>query len=255
MKREQGFSLAELLVALAITAVLLVLLANVVSATLSAWQQGRTRLDTFADARQLISRIGDEMGAAVASKSQMEFVENSDVAGTVNPTARTSENVFFVAPYPNAGAGDLCVIAYRHDAATRRLERAFKNSEEAWSDAAPASRYKAAGYSGAGTSGMQWRTVADGVIEFEIRSYSQKNLDDGDEYYDVDKPIIDAWNSATTGSPMEGKTPRRVVIRLKMVDDRTSARLSPMTPNTAPYNATIQASAREFIADFSLTSR
>lgn len=254
MKREQGFSLAELLIALAVTAILIVLLGSVVSATLTSWQQGRNRLDTFSNARQVIGRMADELSAAIAIRDRIEFVENSGSLGGNPPTPKISESVFFVAPYPNSGSGDLCVIAYRHNVTERRLERAFKNSAEAWSPGA-ATRYRAGGYT-SGTNGLTWRTVANGVLEFELRSYSQQNLDNGQEYDDAGSPIVESWNSGAVGNAtMEGKPPRRIVLRLKVVDDRTLTRLATLPVNSAAYRRVVQEGARDFFADFRLVSR
>src|ERR1700674_192458 len=248
MKRTGAFTLAELLVALAITSILVLLLANLGSATLTAWQQGRNRLDTFSNARQVMSRIGDEISGAVAAKDRIEFVENvSELdSGSNAPVPKTSENVFLVAPYPNSGAGDLCVIAYRHDTVNHRLERRFKDSASAW-NVAVAQRYKVSGYPD--STPTEWRTVAGGVMEFEIRCYSQADLD-------ADKDATASWSSRTIGNTtMEGKTPRRVVLRLKVVDDKSLVRLASMTPNTIPYDALLKRAVREFFADFSLPAR
>lgn len=247
MRHERSaFTLVELLVALAITSVLVVLLANVVSATLSAWNQARNRLDTFANARQLIGRIGDEIGAAVSANGKAQFVENDPDVGSA--TVTKSENVFFVSPYPNSGAGDLCVIAYRHDAASSKLERAFVDSATAWT-ATPANRFKVAGYPGTGAGGLQWRAVAEGVVEFEIQSFSQADLDTN-----VITPH-DTWNSAGPNAAMTGRTPRRIILRLKIVDDKTLVRLATMTPNSTPYNDTIRSAARDFFAAFTMPAR
>ena len=246
MRRTQGFTLVELLLALAITSVLVVLLANVVSATLAAWQQGRNRLDTFGNARQVIGRMADEISAAVAQADQLNFVENTTFAGGGNPIPTTSESVFFIAPYPNSGSGDLCVIAYRHNAAARTLERAFADSATAW-DKGPADAYKLDSYSG--TDAIEWRTVAEGVLEFELRSYSQENLD-------ANEDPEDSWDSRNNTEPtMAGRAPRRVVVRLKVVDDRTVARLKTMAAGTAGYDAAIRTSSREFFADFRLPAK
>jgi len=242
-KRSRAFTLVELLVALAITSVLVVLLASVVNATLSAWQQGRNRLDTFSNARQLIGRMQDEISAAVAGKDRMEFVENNSALSITNPK---SENVFFVAPYPNSAAGDLCVIMYRHNTNTHQLERRFKDSAGAWNVAAT-DRYKVGSYPD--TNPTEWRVAADGVIEFEIRSYSQRDLD-------TNATPAEAWNSAAPGNAdMEGKTPRRVVLRLKVVDDRTLVRLAGMPVDSPPYTDTMKRAGRQFFADFSLPAR
>lgn len=244
MKKREGFTLVELLVALAITSILVVLLTSVVSAALSTWRQGRNRLDTFSNARQLIGRLQDEISAATAAKDRIEFVENNSSLSTTNPT---SENIFFVAPYPNSGSGDLCVIMYRHNTITHRLERRFKDSAGAW-NVAPADRYKVGKYPD--TTPSEWRVVADGVIEFEIRSYSQRDLDNN-----VAIPAA-SWNSAAPGNAdMEGKTPRRVVLRLKVVDDRTLVRMAGMTAGSPAYNDVMTKAGREFFADFSLPSR
>lgn len=238
--RTHAFTLAELLVALAITSVLVILLASVVSATLGAWTQGRSRLDTFSNARQLISRIGDELGAAIAAGGKVEFSENNASLGP--STVKTSENVFFVAPYPNSGAGDLCIVAYRHDATAFRLERAFIDSATAWAAPSP-SRYRVAGYSGSGAGEFRWRTIAEGVLEFELQSFSQTDMDNN-----VVAPA-DTWNSESGTPAMAGKTPRHVLLRIKIVDDRTMARLDGLSP------AAIEHAAREFVAGFSLPAR
>lgn len=252
MKRIRAFTLVELLLALAITSILVVLLSSVVSAALTAWQQGRNRLDTFSNARQLIGRIQDEISGAVASKDQhIQFVENSNSLqnGTINPTPKTSENVFFVSPYPNSGSGDLCVIEYRHDPANFRLERRFKDSAAAWAVAA-SDHYKVGSYPD--PTPTEWRVVADGVVEFEIRSYSQANVDATTA---PDNQPADSWDSAAADPTMEGKTPRRIVMRLKVVDDRTLTLLAGMNPTSSAYSATMTRAAREFFADFSLPAR
>ena len=91
MKRLWAFTLVELLVALAITAVLVVLLGSVVSATLGAWRQGRNALDTYSTARQLLGRLSDELKGAVASPamsaSKIQFVENFSPGGVPAPIA------------------------------------------------------------------------------------------------------------------------------------------------------------------------
>jgi hypothetical protein len=224
----------ELLVALAITSLLVVLLTSLVSATLGAWQQGRNRLDTFSTARQVLSRIGDELTGAVAQKDRIEFVEN--VGFSPPPSSPDSENIFFVTPYPNKGAGDLCVIAYSLDPATRELRRGFVASDVAWGQSAQAG-YKAITY----TSGvLTWQPVAQGVLAFELRCYTQAEVDGNLE-------PSSAYNSQA--APNAGKLPRRVVIRLKVIDDKTLARVAALPPEV------LARSAREFFGDFSLPAR
>lgn len=241
MKRpDRGFTLVELLLAMAITSLLIVLLGSVVFAALNIWQQGRNRLDTFANARFILGRIGDEMAGAAAAQGRIQFVENTSFSQGPPPAPQKSENVFFVAPYPNDTAGDLCVIAYRHDATSFHLERAFRDSQAAWAPSA-ATRYRAAGYTFAAAD---WRTIATGVLEFEIQSYSQADLD----VTPTPSPTP-AWDSETAG----GKPPRHVILRLKIVDDKTAVTLGTM-PAGASYDRLVAEKAREFLADVTLPS-
>jgi hypothetical protein len=206
---------------------------------LNVWSQGQSRIDTFSDARQLLGRITDEIKGAVAS-DQIQFIENvPGLKGTTAPQAKKSENIFFVAPYPNSGSGDLCAIAYRHNNDTRKLERGFVPSQDAWNSP---SKYKSTGY-----DEWNWRTVSQGVLEFEIVSYSQDDLDN-------DKTPIETWDSSVDGV-MSGKTPRRVVIRLKVVNDKTIAKLKGLSSASSAYTNIVNAAAREFTADVSLSQR
>lgn len=246
MKRQSfAFTLAELLVAMAITSLLVLLLGSVVSAALNVWQQGRNRLDTFASARFVLGRIGDEIIGAATQQGRVQFVENMSFSGPA-PTPESAESIFFVAPYPNYAAGDLCVIAYRLDTDTHELKRAFQDSDQAWAVGAP-SRYRAAGYISGST--LDWRTVANGVLEFEVQSYSQQDMNS-------DPPPAPAasWDSESTTPAMSGQTPRRVVLRLKIVDDKTAVTLGAMPPGPA-YDRLVREKAREFTAAITLPSR
>ena len=237
-RRRLGFTLLELLLAVAITSVLVLLLVSVVSATLSVWEQGRNQIDTFANARQVLGRIADEISGAVAAPApnQIEFSENlPSLQGTTPPQSTTTENIFFVAPYPNSASGDLCVIAYWLNTSTHELQRAFVDSQNAWTGAP---KYQSSGY-----ASLQWRIVATGVLEFEIRSHSQQDLDQTP----TSTPAA-SWNSTSGGSTMIGNTPRQVVIRIKVVDDRTLAKIAGFSPGNAIYDRLVTRAAREFNA-------
>ena len=230
---------------MAITSILVVLLVNVVSATLSVWAQGRNRIDTFSSARQILDRIADEIKGARATPNQIEFSENVTFPEGPTFVANTSENIFFVAPYPNISAGDLCVIAYRHNATTHELQRAFKDSQAAWLPSA-ATRYRMAGY---GFTASDWRTIASGVLEFEVQSYAQQDLD---STASPTPTSADSWKSESGGSTMIGNTPRQVKLRIKVVDDRTLVKLNLFAAGSAAYNQLVDRSAREFTANVAL---
>ncbi len=248
MKRSiRAFTLVELLIAVAITSLLVVVLANVVSAALGAWQQGRNQIDTFAGARQMLGRIADELKGAVAS-SQIQFVENSgSLNSSINsPVSGTAENLFFVATYPNIGAGDLCVIAYRLNTNTHTLERAFLDSQTAWNSAT--SRFKADGYA---SSVLVWRQMAKGVLEFEVKAYSQDDLDNA---RDSSGTPPQPWDSAGGGTFMQNNVPRRILVRARLIDEKNLVTLSKLPTNSTQYNDLVKRAARDFLADTSLLS-
>jgi prepilin-type N-terminal cleavage/methylation domain-containing protein len=238
-KHGRGFTLVEMLVALAITSILVILLVNVVSAALAVWEQGRNQIDTFANARQVLGRIADEISGAIASPAPriVEFSENlPSIQGSTAPIAQTSENVFFVAPYPNVMSGDLCAIGYRHNNDVHTLERGFIDSQLAW-NGGNANRYQSGTYS----AQWQWRNIASGVLEFEIQSYSQQDLDSN-------RTPATAWSSVSGSSATLGNTPRQVIIRIKVVDDRTLTKLTGLSPGNATYDQLVNRAARQFSA-------
>jgi type II secretory pathway pseudopilin PulG len=242
-RRAQAFTLVELLLALVISLILILLLVNVVSAALNVWEQGRNQIDTLANARQVLGRIADEIKGAIASPApnQIEFSENvSGLQGTTAPQSAISENFFFVVPYPNSAAGDLCVVAYRHNSDTHELQRAFADSQSAWNGAP---KYRSTGY-----PNLLWRTVAQGVLEFEIQSYSQAALDSASP-----TPAPVDWSS-TGGAPMTGNTPREVVIRIKVIDDKALAKITGLSSGNALYDRIVNRSAREFTASVMLSA-
>ena len=245
MKSTRGFTIVELLVALAITTLLVVLLVNVVSATLSVWEQGRSDRH-LCQCTANPGRIADEIAGAIASPSprQVEFSEDlSTIQRNTVPIPTTSENIFFVAPYPNSNAGDLCVIAYRHNNDTHTLERGFIQSQIAWKNGAP-TKYQSSAYS---SPDWQWRVVAEGVLEFEIQSYSQADLDASPAPSPTPTPT--SSDSINGGAPMAGNTPRRVTIRIKVVDDKTLPKLVGLSPGNATYDRLVTRAAREFTRD------
>ncbi|MGH8092631.1 MAG: PulJ/GspJ family protein [Chthoniobacterales bacterium] len=253
MKRYGGFTVIELLVAVVTMVILTAVLAGVVVATLGVWNQGRNWLDTCSNARQIMQRLGDELKGARASPnvsgSQIQFVENvttfptPDPAPIPSPIPLIAENIFFVAPQPNLGAGDLCVIAYALDWRTHELKRAFSSSDTAWSIS---NRYQADKYP---FVAADWHTIATGVLEFEIRSYAQANLDPSPAPTPTLAPSWDSELSSPTW--MTGVAPRRIVLRLKLVDAKTDAQLARIPPG-ATYDSIVARAGRDFFYEVSL---
>ena len=247
MKRMPGFTLVELLVALAVTVVLVLILASLVTATLAVWMRGRNRLDTYATARQVLGRISDEVRGAIASSSmsggQIQFVENANLGAVPSPAPGAAENVFFVAPYPNLGGGDLCVISYALDSSTRQLKRAFISSDPAFNASSSTARYQLSGYTFASSD---WHVIADGVLQFELQCYSQTDLDNSQT------PSVTWDSTSSSNSAMTGKAPRQIILRLQVIDDRAATQLASLTSGSTLYNSIVTRSARQFSTTVSL---
>lgn len=245
MKQSSAFTLVELLVAFAITVVLVLLLTSVVAATLGAWTQGRNRLDTSSKARGILDRLTDELKGATAnlavSGSRIQFVENATLGGVSSPTPGATENLFFVAPHPNPGPGDLCAIAYSLDADSHELKRAFRSSDQVWADPANG-RYQVAGYTYTSTD---WHVIATGVVQFELQCFSQNDLDNN-------LTPAYTWDSGSTDVFMAGKAPRRIVLRVQVVDDRATTQLAGMTVGSEPYKFIVQRSVQQVSTEVSL---
>jgi prepilin-type N-terminal cleavage/methylation domain-containing protein len=65
MIRPRGFTLIEMLVAMAVTALLLVILTSVGDSVVRAWQRGSAQAESYSTARGAISSLGRELESAV----------------------------------------------------------------------------------------------------------------------------------------------------------------------------------------------
>ena len=111
-----------------------------------------------------------------------------------------------------------------------------------WADGA-GSRYQASGHN---YIAADWHVIAAGVLQFELQCFSQANLDNN-------QPASVTWDSGSGDVNTLGKAPRRIIVRLQMVDDRAATQLAGLTVGSAPYNLIVQRSARQFICDVSLS--
>jgi type II secretory pathway pseudopilin PulG len=125
-----AFTIAELLVAVAITLVIIVVLFQVFAATASQWQSSDQRIDTFRDARAVLQIMARDLGRAdINGDAQMLRLSDVYAAGTP-PFAK---EVYAITPAPNAGKSDLCTVGYycAYDGNTKAysLKRVFKDSD------------------------------------------------------------------------------------------------------------------------------
>jgi prepilin-type N-terminal cleavage/methylation domain-containing protein len=109
-----AFSLVELLVAMAVFAVLVVVLSGMVDSVMRLWKASENRAESYREARAALSLISSDLRSAIATTNTNYF------STTAEPNFEASAEdgaMFFIAALP-AGAqargnlGDLCEVGY-----------------------------------------------------------------------------------------------------------------------------------------------
>ena len=137
--RAQGaFTLTELLVAIAITAMIVVLLSTVFTAAGKQWQASDQRTDSFRDARAALQVIERDLSRANTNgAAQMLTLSDVDASGTF------AKEAFAVTPIPNGGKSDLCAVGFYcvwdDTSKTYSLRRLFRDSDTTTTSLAKAS--------------------------------------------------------------------------------------------------------------------
>lgn len=124
--QSRAFTLAELLIAVAVTTVIVVLLMQVFSATSRHWRVSDEHVDTFRDARAALQMINRDLSRANLN-GDAAMLRLSDPAGAF------AKEAFAVTPIPNNGKSDLCAVGYYcawDDGVNAfRLKRLFRKSD------------------------------------------------------------------------------------------------------------------------------
>ncbi len=130
MKRprcQSAFTLVELLIATAITTILVVMLGQTLATTTSVYSLADQRMDAFRDAKASLQLMTTDFSRAnLNGDPQMMTLANS-------PSNTYATEAYAVAPVKNKGKGDLCAIGYYLDwdggSKTYSLRRFIKNSD------------------------------------------------------------------------------------------------------------------------------
>ena len=110
---RNGFTMIELLVAMAVMAVLVVLLFGMVDAATKLWKDNENRVDAYREARAALAVLSSDLRTMLVSKNQNFFSTN--ISGD-NPF--NAPNGLFFLTSLSAGAqasgnrGDLCAVGY-----------------------------------------------------------------------------------------------------------------------------------------------
>jgi prepilin-type N-terminal cleavage/methylation domain-containing protein len=108
----RGFSLIELLVAIAVLSVMLLMLAEMTGTVADTWAKGEARIETYQSARAALELVTREMTPAVVdTRSQFVVMEGEDLedAGATN-VAPGSQAVLWMAPLGEQG--DMRCVGY-----------------------------------------------------------------------------------------------------------------------------------------------
>ena len=126
-RKSAAFTLAELLIATAITGLIVILLGQIFSSASAMWRTGTERIDAFRDARAALQLMATDLGRAnINGDAQMlKLIPSSDGTYAVEADAIT--------PVKNSGKSDLCAVEYylfwSDTTKTFTLMRRFKGSD------------------------------------------------------------------------------------------------------------------------------
>ncbi len=127
-RKATGFTLPEVLIAMSITALIVVLLSRIFIATANQWQRADQRIDVFRDARAGLQIIARDLRSANihASPMMLSLTDNA-------PSGAYAREAYMITPAANSGKSDLCTVGYYLDwssvTKTFTLKRVFKDSD------------------------------------------------------------------------------------------------------------------------------
>lgn len=101
--------MVEILIAVAILALLVILLGSLANGVNRAWSAGERQVETFQDGRAILDLMARELAQAVISPS-LQFVQNPTVSG-VNQRVNSS-SIFWQAALTSTDSGNLCELGY-----------------------------------------------------------------------------------------------------------------------------------------------
>jgi type II secretory pathway pseudopilin PulG len=131
-RNSAAFTLAELLIATAITGLIVLLLGQIFSSATTMWRSSGERIDAFRDARAALQLMAADLGRAnISGNAQMLTL--AQVQPSTDGTYTYAGEADAITPMKNSGKSDLCTVEYYlvWDATTKTssLMRRFKGSD------------------------------------------------------------------------------------------------------------------------------
>jgi type II secretory pathway component PulJ len=104
---QVAFTLVEVLIAVAITALIVVLLGQMFSAAAKMWTTADQRIDAFRDARATLQLMSSDLGRANINGDQKMLTLNQ-----VSADGSYASEADAITPASNKGKSDLCTVQY-----------------------------------------------------------------------------------------------------------------------------------------------
>ena len=121
-RARRAFTLVELLVAMAITLILVTALMQVFTATTKTWQQSEARMDAYREARGALQIMARDLSATLQTSYHQPpastgplmptLVLQRSPSTTPDPAGPGNEEVYCLTNIPNSGASFLCAVGF-----------------------------------------------------------------------------------------------------------------------------------------------
>jgi prepilin-type N-terminal cleavage/methylation domain-containing protein len=252
---SRGFTLLEIMVSMAILAILIVILSTMVDSSAKLWRQSENRVDSFREARAALNLIASDMQSIAFPKESNPkqprfFALNSgaELPGSASQSPEAS-SLFFLSALPTSeqqadeNKSDLCTIGYflAYDSPTLNqkdkslnLYRFFRSSDK--TDVVLRGQDPIAANFTTGPSGEE--VLARNIVGFKIRGY-----------------IVDAITGTVTDYPdATGTPPSYLDIELTAVNNEAAHHLDSKAKLTDQGSSTYRREARTFTTRIDLSS-
>jgi type II secretory pathway pseudopilin PulG len=131
-RKSAAFTLAELLIATAITGLIIILLGQIFSSASAMWRVSDQRTDAFRDARAALQLMAAELARANIS-GDPQMLRLTNIQTSTDGTYTYATEADSVSPSKNLGKSDLCAVEYYllwdDSTKTYSLMRFFKKSD------------------------------------------------------------------------------------------------------------------------------
>lgn len=216
----------ELLVAMAVLALLIVMLMGLVDSTTKLWRQNENRVDAYREARAALGIISRDLDNIVSTDNTNYFALNRiQVPGAVGDTNRAS-TLFFLTGLPKSAQSfvgsdqnktDICTVGYfladailpgavdsKRAQRTRNLYRYFLASDQTFTNLSQTNMFQ-----GVSPSSVESELLARNITEFSVEAYTNASAN--------------AWGKFSQS--MDSPIPKLIKITIKAVNNETAQKL------------------------------